>query len=231
MALGKGSGRIGIWVDKNMQVVKGRHQLDMLRQQHTVAKNIAAHIANTNHREILFLDIHTHLAEVSLHSDPGTPRGNTHPLVVVAVAATGGKGITEPEVIGPGNIIGCIGESSCALVCRHHQVGIAAIATDHIHRRNHLAIDQVIADIQQRLHIEHIAGNALLQPGLATIVQGSLLGNKTALGTGGNNYRIFHLLCLDQPQHLGAVILHPVGPAQATAGHLATPQMDPFHSR
>ena len=45
--------------------------------------------------------------------------------------------------------------------------------------------------------------------------------HKSALGTGRDDNRILDHLRLDQPQHLGAEVLAPVGPAQAAAGDRA----------
>ena len=58
-----------------------------------------------------------------------------------------------------------------------------------------------------------------------------VFGHKAPFGASGHNHRIFYLLGFYQPQHFGAVILHPVRPAQAAPRHLAAAQVDTFHSR
>ena len=76
-----------------MQVVKGTHELNLVRQQHTVTKHIAGHIADADDRELIFLDIDSELAEVTLYRNPRALRRNSHGFVVIAVAAPRGKGI------------------------------------------------------------------------------------------------------------------------------------------
>ena len=98
LALGKGRGA-GIGVDEDVAVIEGRHQLDVLGQQHAVAEHVARHVADADHAERLLLDVDVHLAEVALDALPGAARGDRHALVVVAGRAAGGERIAEPEVV------------------------------------------------------------------------------------------------------------------------------------
>ena len=128
-------------------------------------------------------------------------------------------------MIGLGNFIGYIREGSSALIGSHHQIGIIAVAAHHILRRYHLTLHKIITDIQKSLYIQHITGYTLLQPRLSASSHRSLLGNKASFGPRGHYHGIFNLLGLNQPQYLGAIILKPVRPAQASAGYLAAAQM------
>ena len=60
---------------------------------------------------------------------------------------------------------------------------------------------------------------------------GSCFRDETAFGPDRHDDGIFHLLGLDQAEDLGAEILRPVGPTQATTGDLAEPQVHAFHPR
>ena len=86
-ALSIGARRVGIWVDKNMQMIKRTDQLYVLRQQHAITKHITAHIADANNAKIFILNIDAEFAKVPTYSDPSSPRGNTHGLVIVTVTA------------------------------------------------------------------------------------------------------------------------------------------------
>ena len=76
-----------------MQVIEGTHKLNLVRQKHTVTKHIAGHVADTDNREFIFLDVDSDLAEVALYRYPSALRRNPHGFMVIAVAAPRGKGI------------------------------------------------------------------------------------------------------------------------------------------
>ena len=80
-----------------MEVVKRGHQFGLLRKQHTVAENIAAHITNTYGGERFGLNVFTQLAEVVFNTFPRAAGSNAHFLMVVTVAAAAGEGITQPK--------------------------------------------------------------------------------------------------------------------------------------
>ena len=64
----------GIGIDEDVAVIEGRHQPDVLRQQHAVAEHVARHVADAHHAERLALDVDVHLAEVALDALPGAAR-------------------------------------------------------------------------------------------------------------------------------------------------------------
>ncbi len=74
------------------------------------------------------LGVDAELAEVPLHAFPGAARRDAHLLVVVAGRAAGGEGVAEPEAARRGDGVGDVGETGGALVGRHDQVGIVAVA-------------------------------------------------------------------------------------------------------
>jgi hypothetical protein len=84
LAFGKTLVRIGIRIDKNIAVIERGKQPDRVFTQHSIAKHVARHVADTNYSERRFTDINVHFAEVPLHGLPGTARGDAHDLVVIA---------------------------------------------------------------------------------------------------------------------------------------------------
>ena len=82
-----------------MQVVKGRYQARVFRQQHTVTENVTRHITNTHTCEIRGLTVDSDLSEVTLNRLPGTTCRDPHFLMVVTDAATRCKRIAQPEVV------------------------------------------------------------------------------------------------------------------------------------
>ena len=65
-------------------MIEGRDQSDVGGQQHAIAEDIAAHVADARHGEVLALHVDTEVAEVPLHRDPRSAGGDAHRLVVVA---------------------------------------------------------------------------------------------------------------------------------------------------
>src|SRR5690606_17594357 len=172
--------RIG--VNKDLQMVEGRQQAHRAGAQQTVAKYVAAHVTYTYDGNRVLLHVYAQLAEMPLYRDPGTPGGNGHALVVVPHRATGGEGIAHPEAVVGGNAVGNVGEGRRALVRAHHQVIVIVIVTDHLRRRYHLAVDEIIGDIQQTLDEDAIAGNGLLLDSIATGLKGQTPRHETTLG-------------------------------------------------
>src|SRR5690606_36704238 len=193
-----------------------------------IAEHVTAHVTDTYDGDRVLLHIHAQLAEMPLHRDPGAPGGDRHALVIVPHRATGGEGIAHPEAVVGRNTVGDVGEAGGALVRRHHEIIVVTIVADHLWRRYHLAIDQVVGDIQQTLNEDAVAGDGLLLDSIATGLMGQTPRHETTLGTHRNDHRVLHLLGLGQPQHLGAVVLLPVGPAQTTPGDLAAAQVHAF---
>ena len=77
-----------------MPVIESCDQPDVLAQQHSVTEDIAAHIADAHHAEVLGLGVDPHFPEVSFDGRPRTFGGNAHGFVVVAHRAAGRERIT-----------------------------------------------------------------------------------------------------------------------------------------
>ena len=108
------------------------------------------------------------------------------------------------------------------LVKSHHRVG----AHDGLPT---VVGHQVIGDIEQGRDEELVGSYAhLVVLILLSIAVGQVLGNKAALGPGGDNDGILGDLSLHQAEHLGAEVLGAVAPAQTTAGNLAKAQVHTF---
>src|SRR6478609_4236765 len=97
-------------------MVEGSDQPDVLGQQHAVAENVTRHVADTDDREVLRLGVDAEFAEVVLHRLPGTARGDSHRLVVIADRTATGEGVAEPESVVGGDAVGDVAERGGALV-------------------------------------------------------------------------------------------------------------------
>jgi len=214
-----------------MQMVERGHQLQGFGHQQTVAEHIASHVADTDDADHVGLHVDAALTEVPLHRNPGAARGNAHLLVVVACRAARGKGVAEPEVVFGGDAVGDVRKARGALVRSDHQIGIVTVIAQYIGGRNDLAFMQVIGDVEQATDENAIAGDRF---GLNIIPRATgrqTTRHETAFRAAGNDYRILHLLRLDQAEHFGAVVLFTVGPAQPSTRHLAAAQvhaLDPW---
>ena len=82
-----------------MQVIERTDQLDVFGEQHAITEHIAGHVAATDDRERLGLNILADLAEMAFDRFPSAARGDAHFLVVVASGAAGGEGIVQPEIV------------------------------------------------------------------------------------------------------------------------------------
>ena len=230
-ALGEAFGRIRVGVDEDVQVIECRHQLDVGRKQHAVAEHVARHVADSKHREVVGLGVGTHLAEVPFHRFPDAAGGDSHLLVVVALAAARGEGVAEPEAVVGGHLVGDVGKGGRALVRGDHQVGVVVVAAHHVPGRHHLGPFQVVGDVEHAENEGLVAGDAFVLERLPVAAGRRPLDDEAALRAHRHDDGVLDLLRLDQAQDLGAEVLAPVGPAKAAARHLSEAQMDPFHAR
>ncbi len=151
--------------------------------------------------------------------------------MVVTRRAARGEGIAKPEVVLGGNAVGNVGKTRRTLVGRHHQIGVIAVVTQHVGGWNHLALAQVVGDIQQPADEDAIAGDSF---GLNIVTRAGGRQpprHEAALGPTRDDDRVLHLLRLDQAEYLGAVVLLAIRPAQPATGHLATAQVYALHPR
>src|SRR5687768_1556433 len=103
---------------------------------------------------------------MTLDRDPRTARGDPHGFVIVAFGPTAGKSIAEPEVPFGGQRIGGVGEASRSLVGRDYEVGVVPIVDHGARWMDHLAVDDVVGNRQQRPDEHLVTGLALLSPGI-----------------------------------------------------------------
>ena len=218
-----------------MAVVERGHQADVFAQQHAVAEHVAAHIADSDDGEVLTLGVDAHLAEVALHRLPRTFGGDRHGLVVVPHRTAGGERISEPEPASLRDTVGDVGEGGRSLIRGDHQVGVIGISAHHPRRRHHLtriAIDftggaiDIVGDIEKPGHEQGVALDTV-----GADVPGRLLDDESALRADRHDDRVLHRLRLDQSEHFSAEVFAAIRPTQATAGHLAEPQMHTLDAR
>ena len=153
--------RFGRRIDENMAMIEGGEELGFFRAQHRIAKDIARHVAHAHAGEGLGLNIAIQLAEMTLHRLPGTARRDAHLLVVIALAAAGGEGIAKPETAAERDLIGDVRKCRGALVGGDDKIGIIAVITNHVRRRDHIAIrSDIVGEIEQRAHEGFVGRNA-----------------------------------------------------------------------
>ena len=76
--------RVGVGVDEDVAMVEGGDQPDLRGEQHGVAEDVAAHVADAHHGEGRGLDVAVELAEMPLHRLPAAARGDPHLLVIIS---------------------------------------------------------------------------------------------------------------------------------------------------
>ncbi len=106
---------------------------------------------------------------MAAHGEPRALGGDAHRLVVVALRSTTGEGVVEPEVLRFGNRVGNVGESGCAFIGGDHEIGVLAIADNHMSGMHDLAFDDVVRQRKQRADEDLIARLALGQPAVAVL--------------------------------------------------------------
>ncbi len=155
-----------------------------------------------------------------LHRDPGTTRRDAHRLVVEAAGTARRERVVEPVAVLGRECVGDVGERTGALVGRNDEVGVVAVASHDVGRRDDLAIDEVVGELQQ-------AADERLVRGLRV----AALHVEPALGPDGDDDRVLHRLRLHEPEHLGAEVFAPVRPADAATGDVTRTQVDSFDRR
>ena len=102
---------------------------------------------------------------------------------------------------------------------------------DRVRRRHDGGAVDIVGELQQRADEDPVGLRALGEPGIALGGRRQLLRHEAALGAHRHDDGVLHLLRLDEAQHLGAEVLRPVGPAQATAGDLAEAHVHALDAR
>ena len=222
--------RIGI--EEEVPMVERGDEPQVVGQQHAVAEHVARHVADAHRGDRVVVDIEAEDATVPAHALPGAARRDPHLLVVVAVAATRGERIAEPEAVVGGDLVGDVAERRRALVGRHHEVRIGLVVDDAVGRVHDDAVDHVVGHVEQRPHESPVPVDAFRAHRVAIgRVSRRALHDEPALGPHGHDHRVLHHLRLHQPEDLRAEVVGPVAPPQAATGDRPTTQMDSFDLR
>ena len=231
LAFGKGFAGIRIRVEEDVAVIECGKQARVPRQQHAVAEYVAGHVADADAGEVLILAVARQRAEMALDRLPAAARGDAHALVVVTDRTARRERVAEPETVFGGNRVRDVGKRGCTLVRGDDQIRIVRVVAHAILRMHDLAVDQVVGDVEHAVHEQAVAGDALGKLCIAITADGRALDEKSALGTDRHDDGVLDHLRLDQAQDLGAEILAPIRPAQATARDRAEAQVHGFHTR
>ncbi len=171
------------------------------------------------------------LAEMALDRLPGSPRGDPHRFVVVALRAAGGERVTEPEPVLGRDLVGNVGERRRALVGGNDEIRVILVVADDPLRRDDIAADDVVGDVEQPTEEGPVTGDRLRLKCLASAVGRRALEHESALGADRDDQRVLDHLRLHQAEDLGAEVLAPVRPPQTAAGDLPPTQVDALDPR
>ena len=214
---------VGIGVDEHVAMVEGGQQAQGAAEEHAVAEHVTRHVANADHGDRRGVGVDTHPVEVAPDALPRALGRDGHALVVVAGGAAGGEGIAQPEPVLGGQTVGEVAERRGALVGGDHEVGVVAVTPHDLRRRHDHAVDDVVGDVEQPTD-ERAVGLPHLPRQRGAVGRG-LLHDEAALGADGHDHRVLHHLGLHEPEHLGAEVLHAVGPADAAARHVTAAEV------
>ncbi len=131
------------------------------RQQHAVAEHVAGHVADPDHRQRITVGVEPEHPGVTAHALPRAAGGDAHLLVVVALAATGGERVAEPEVVLRGDLVGDVAERRRALVGGDDEIRVVVVEHDRGGRVDDRAADHVVGDVEQAAHESLVAVDAL----------------------------------------------------------------------
>ena len=209
-------------------MVERRDKPRLRRQEHAVAEDVARHVADADGREGFALDIAIHLAEMPLHGFPGAARRNSHLLVVVTGRAARGECVVEPEIMRLADRVGGVRERRRTLVGGDDEIGVVGVVPHDPLWRHHLLDVEIVGDGEHARDEVDIGIPAGLEDRIACPAGGQPLRIEAALRPDRHDNRVLDLLRLDQAQHLGAVVLRPVGPPEPAPGHRPEAQMNAF---
>ena len=229
-------GRVRVRVDEDVTVVERGYQTDVFGAQHTVTKNVTAHVTDTNGREVVGSSVDTQFTEVTFNRLPRTSGRNRHRLVVVTRGTTRSESILQPEATVNSDLVRDVREPRCTLVGCDHQVRVVFVVANRALRVHGLLLAifdyQVVCDVQQRVDEHFISSLSSCTPRFA--IQGwvrQTLRVETALSSRRHNERVLNHLSLNQAQDFGAEVIAPVRPAQTTTSHATKPQVNTFDFR
>ena len=175
------------------------------------------------------VDVAAEVAEVALDALPGAACGDAELLVVVALGAARGERVAEPEAVVERDPVGGVRERRSALVGRDHEVRIVLVESAHARRMHDLAGDDVVGQVEQPADEHRVA--ELHLGAQRSRSAGGAAQHEAALRADRDDHGVLDRLGLHQPEHLGAVVLPAVRPADAAARHVAATQVDALDQR
>src|SRR5690606_41903182 len=98
---------------------------------------------------------------MSLHSNPGSARGNAHGFMVVTLTATRRECIAQPEAVFGRDTVRDVRKTCRAPIGGNDEIGIILIGTPDMLRLDHLTSAQVGGNIQQTAASRPVARNAI----------------------------------------------------------------------
>ena len=185
LALGEARLRVRVGIEEDVPVVERADQLDVAREQHPVAEDVAGHVADPDDGEVGGVESVAELAEVPLDGLPRAAGGDAHRLVVVARRAARGEGVAEPEAVLLRDRVRDVGERRRALVGRDDEVRVVVVVADDVGRRHDLAAGDRVGDVEQAAHERAVALDDLREERLAVAACGGRLTTKPPLAPTG----------------------------------------------
>jgi hypothetical protein len=202
-------------------VVEGGDQVQPGGEQHPVTEHVPGHVADPGDGHRLGVDVGPRFPQGPADRDPGTARGDPHGLVVVTRGAAGGERVAQPEPALHRQGVGQMGgddEVRVVPVVHHGAAGV-----------HDGAVGEIVGDVEQAGDDRPVGrGDPLLRRRPVQPAQ-VRADDEGARGPGGHDDRVLHQLRLEQAEHLGAEVLGPVGPADATARHGGAAQAQALH--
>ena len=125
-------------------MIEGGTEPDLAGAKEAVAEDVAAHVADADHRERRRVGVDADLAEVRPHALPGAACRDAEALVVVAVRTPGGERIPQPEAVLGGDPVGDVRERGRALVGSHHEIRILLVVHDEATRVDEASLHPVV---------------------------------------------------------------------------------------
>src|SRR5690606_31534769 len=112
-----------------------------------------------------------------------------------------------------------------------HEIGIVTVMANDVHRRHDLIAVKIVGDREHGRDEIDIGLTACLEDLLTVAARWKTTRIEAALRADRHDDAVLHLLCLDEAEHLRAVVLSTIGPAQAAARDRPEAQMHALHFR
>ena len=210
-------------------MVERADQLHVRRAQHAVAEHVARHVADPDHGELGGVGVDAHRAEVRAHRDPRAARRDAHLLVVVARRAPRRERVAEPEAVLRREVVGDVGERR-RFPCRPRRRG-----RDRRRRGARRPSGGTTAP-STRLSVTSSSprtkrGSRRAPRRGARRIGRRSLDHEAALRADGHDHRVLLGLRLHEPEDLGAEVVAPVGPPDASTRDVAAAQVHGFDAR